>query len=72
MLWGHRHPFSPGLHSFGEGPFPGMEPAGNFPIHIIVKGGRITSLGVVDNDSDKTVAGMKRARFQARLAWTIS
>jgi len=59
MLWGHRHPFSNGLHSFGTGPFPGMEPAGDFPIHIIVKSGRITLLGVVDNESDKTVAGMK-------------
>jgi BON domain-containing protein len=58
-LWGHRHPFGSGLHALGAGPFSGMEPAGNFPIHIIVKGGRITLLGVVDNESDKTVAGMK-------------
>ena len=27
--------------------------------HIIVKQGRITLLGVVDNESDKTVAGMR-------------
>jgi osmotically-inducible protein OsmY len=36
-----------------------MEPAGDYPIHIIVKNGRITLLGVVDSESDKTLAGMK-------------
>ncbi len=39
--------------------FPGMQPSGNYPIHIIVQKGRITLLGVVDNESDKTVAGLK-------------
>jgi hyperosmotically inducible protein len=59
MLWGHRHSFSAGLHPFGAGPFSGMEPAGDFPIHIVVKGGRITLLGVVDNETDKNVAGLR-------------
>jgi hypothetical protein len=60
MLWGHRHPFSGGgLRPFGPSRFPGTEPAGDYPIHIIVKQGRITLLGVVDNQSDKTVAGMR-------------
>jgi hyperosmotically inducible protein len=59
MLWGHRHPFGPGFYPFGAGPFPGMEPLGDYPIHIIVKGGKITLLGVVDNEQDKTVAGMR-------------
>jgi hyperosmotically inducible protein len=36
-----------------------MEPAGDYPIHIIVKGGRITLLGVVDNENDKNVAGLR-------------
>ena len=36
-----------------------MQPFGTYPIHIIVKGGRTTLLGVVDNESDKTVAGMR-------------
>jgi osmotically-inducible protein OsmY len=36
-----------------------MEPAGDYPIHIIVKGGKIILLGVVDSESDKTLAGMK-------------
>src|SRR6266851_3944182 len=35
MLWGHRHAFGPGFHPLGGGPFPGMEPAGDYPIHII-------------------------------------
>jgi hypothetical protein len=38
MLWGHRHAFGLGFHPLGPGgPFPGMEPAGDYPIHIIVK-----------------------------------
>ena len=38
---------------------PGTEPLGDFPIHVIVKNGKMTLLGVVDNESDKTVAGMR-------------
>jgi hypothetical protein len=59
MLWGHRHPFASGWHRFDVGPFPGMEPAGDYPIHIIVKGGRIRLLGVVDNEADKIAAGIR-------------
>jgi osmotically-inducible protein OsmY len=43
--------------SFGR--FPGMQPFGTYPIHIIVKNGRTTLLGVVDNEADKTVAGIR-------------
>ena len=57
MLWGHRHDVPMGL--FGSRRFPGAEPLGNYPIAIIVKGGHITLMGVVDSESDKTVAGMK-------------
>ena len=39
--------------------FPGMQPFGTYPIHIIVKNGRTTLMGVVDNESDKTMAGFK-------------
>jgi osmotically-inducible protein OsmY len=39
--------------------FPGMQPFGNYPIHIIVKGGRTTLVGVVDNEGDKTIAGVR-------------
>jgi hyperosmotically inducible periplasmic protein len=36
-----------------------MEPLGDYPLHVIVTHGTITLLGVVDNESDKTVAGMR-------------
>jgi hyperosmotically inducible protein len=39
--------------------FPGMQPYGTYPIHIIVKGGRTTLLGIVDSESDKTLAGVR-------------
>ena len=45
------------LHSFGH--FPGMQPFRTYPIHIIVKNGRMTLLGVVDNDADKTIVGVR-------------
>ena len=54
MLWGHRHRFG----GFA-GLWDGYEPAGNYPIHIIVRNGRVTLMGVVDNDGDKTIAGTK-------------
>ena len=58
MLWGHRHRVP--LGRFGSAArFPGVEPVGNHPIMIIVKNGRITLMGEVDSDADKTMAGMK-------------
>jgi hyperosmotically inducible protein len=39
--------------------FPGMQPFGTYPIHIIVKNGRTMLLGVVDSEADKTVAGVR-------------
>ena len=36
-----------------------MQPLGNYPIQIIVKGGRTTLLGVVLNQSDKQLAGVR-------------
>lgn len=60
VLWGHRHPFADrGLFQLGPSRFPGTEPAGDYPIHIIVNQGRITLLGVVDSEGDKTMAGMR-------------
>ena len=59
MLWGHRHAFRGGFSPMGRGPFLAFEAAGDYPIHIIVKNGRITLLGVVDSETDKTVAGMR-------------
>ena len=66
MLWGHRHPFGAGFHAIG--PFPGMEPLGDYPLHIIVKHGTITLLGVVDSESDKTVAGMRAREVPGSFA----
>jgi osmotically-inducible protein OsmY len=44
-------------HAFSH--FPGMQPFGNYPIQIIVKNGRIVLLGIVNNDADKTIAGVR-------------
>lgn len=58
MLWGHRHRVPQSL--FGSAVhFPGVEPVGIYPIAIIVKNGRIMLMGIVDSESDKTMAGMK-------------
>jgi len=58
LLWGHRHRVR--ASQFGAaGHFPGMYPTGNYPISIIVKNGRITLMGVVDSEADKTMAGLK-------------
>jgi hyperosmotically inducible protein len=55
-MWRFDRPFDP----FGAGTrFPGQEPVGNYPIHITVKGGRITLEGVVDNQMDKNLAGIR-------------
>ena len=58
-LWGHRHPFSAGFHPMNVPEFTGMEPLGDYPLHIIVKNGRIRLLGVVDRETDKTIAGLR-------------
>ena len=39
--------------------FPGMQPVGVYPIHIIVKNGRTTLLGVVDNAADRQIAEIR-------------
>ena len=39
--------------------FPGLQPFGTYPIHIIVKNGRTTLMGVVDSQADKTVAEIR-------------
>jgi hyperosmotically inducible protein len=60
MLWGHRHPRPrSAFGAFASPEFPGTEPAGDYPIRIIVKNGHITLMGVVDSESDKNVAGIK-------------
>jgi len=42
-----------------ESHFPGMQPVGHYPIHIIVKNGRTTLLGVVDNAADRRIAEIR-------------
>src|SRR3989442_1748199 len=49
VLRGHRHPFDGGFHAITFRRFPGMEPLGDYPLHIIVKQGTITLLGVLDS-----------------------
>jgi hyperosmotically inducible protein len=39
--------------------FPGMQPFGTYPIHIIVKNRQVTLVGLVDNEGDKTLAGFR-------------
>jgi hypothetical protein len=41
------------------GRFPGRQPFGTYPIHIIVKGGRTTLLGAVDSAADKQIAEVR-------------
>jgi hyperosmotically inducible periplasmic protein len=38
---------------------PGLQPLGSYPIHIVVKHGRTTLVGVVDNEADKILAGFR-------------
>ena len=39
--------------------FPGMQPSGTYPIHIIVRGGRTTLMGSVDSRADRTMAEIR-------------
>ncbi len=39
--------------------FPGMQPFGNYPIHIIVKNGRTKLMGFVGNEMDRRLAEMR-------------
>jgi hyperosmotically inducible protein len=66
-LWGHRHPFGPGLHPMSPERFPGMEPVGDYPIHIVVKNLRIMLMGVVDSEADKTIAGVRAREVPGSL-----
>ena len=39
--------------------FPGMQPVGRYPIHIIVRNGRTMLLGIVDSTADRQVAEVR-------------
>jgi hyperosmotically inducible protein len=47
-----------GPHLMGA-PFYGYDPVGNYAIHILVNNRTVTLAGVVDNEGDKTLAGLK-------------
>jgi hyperosmotically inducible periplasmic protein len=68
LLWGHRHSFGDGFHAMGPRRFPGTEPLGDYPLHIIVKNGRITLLGVVDTEGDKIIAGVRTREVPGSFA----
>ena len=50
------------------GRFPGRQPFGSYPIHIIVKGGRLMLLGVVDNSSDRQLAEVRAREIGGTFA----
>jgi hypothetical protein len=55
-MWKFDRPFD----GFGRSQrFPGQEPVGNYPIHILVNGGHIILEGVVDSQMDKDLAGIR-------------
>jgi hypothetical protein len=73
-LWSMR----PAFRAWGQGfgmrdrelvnePFFGLEPLGNYAIHILVKARAVTLVGVVDNAGDKTIA-----EFKARSVADVS
>ncbi len=48
--------------------FPGMQPFGTYPIHIIVKNGRTTLMGVVDSAMDKQMAEFRAREVSGTFA----
>jgi hyperosmotically inducible periplasmic protein len=70
MLWGHRHSFGSGFHGMNFTGMEGMEPAGDYPIHIVVKNGQIQLIGVVDSEGDKNLAGMKARQVPGSFGMT--
>ena len=42
-----------------ESRFPGMQPVGRYPIHIVVQKGRTLLLGAVDNDTDRRLVDLR-------------
>jgi hypothetical protein len=59
--WGRTFGSWPGFRTgmWGRAPFLGMEPLGNYGIHIIVRAGNVTLFGTVSNETDKTKAGLE-------------
>ena len=64
-----------GMGTFGQprwtsGPFFGLEPVGDYAIHILVKNGNVTLAGVVDNAQDRDVAGLKASGVSGAFSVT--
>ena len=60
LLWGHRHAFTgSGLRPMGLGPFAAFETRWRLPDSHHREGGEIKLLGIVDNESDKNLAGIR-------------
>jgi hyperosmotically inducible protein len=59
-IWGPRFGSWPGFRTgpWSGAPFLGMEPIGNYAIHIIVKAGIVSLYGVVNNEAERTKAEM--------------
>ena len=63
-------PWGDGFRTFGEfgngrwtgAPFYGQEPIGNYAIHILVKHGTVTLVGIVGSQEDKGAAGRDAMR----------
>jgi hypothetical protein len=57
--------YAPGAAVFGidrrfeMSRFPGMQPVGMYPIHVIVNRGRILLVGAVDSAADKSLVGIR-------------
>ncbi len=56
--------YGPGEHEVrrelrDEERFPGMQPVGRYPIHIVVRNGRTILLGVVDNATDRQLVELR-------------
>lgn len=59
--WGHDHRGRAALRDprWAAAPFQGMEPVGDYPIHIIVRNGHVTLMGIVECNADRNFAGIR-------------
>lgn len=58
-----------GLNLFFDAPrYPGAQPFGSYPIHIVVNRGRLLLVGNVDSKFDKAIAGMRAREVNGTFA----
>jgi osmotically-inducible protein OsmY len=59
--WGWGYQAWPGFGAVGwrRAPFYGLEPVGEYAIHIIVNEGKVTLYGMVDTAADRKLAGVR-------------